>query len=717
MAFQVYDPAKAALQQRRRSLGLSLVILAVLLAAQAFVLRAWIAADTRPPSWDQSVHLEIALDYKEALARGDWSALWHPVPKPGMPAFPPLYHLALQPAMGSAHPAHAALWVNFAYLAALAFCLFGLIFEFRSDVCAALAAAAFVLAPGVQDLLLNALVDLPVIACSTAAYWAFVRSDEFSEWLPSLAFAVLFSIGMLHKWSFFAYMLPAGWVWLHALAKPRSRVQACVTAVVAAVLTAPWYLANWPLLLPRLFQASSDFAVPFWHGTEMLHYFMGSVESLGPALWFIGWLGVFVAQYNRRAFQGWVILAWIASAYVFWTIVPNRQMRFLMPAFPALAAAACGDNTPGVLWVLVALQLAGAVNFYRGWIGPISLHTPLGGITLAPNHPPASQDWAVDRILAEASRRADPASPVANLTLIANAPYFNGPTFTWRARALGLSRVHVRGVNARLCELSQFVVLKKGELGPASVIGGLKKAADLVESPDSWFQRGYEKAAEWPLPDGSAAVLYQRAAPKKAPMPERRLQREQYESGGVTALRFSVDLGAWDPAAGDYPSASLSASEVTLRGLKIEDVRMRFQDLLLVPVEPLSGIAWDDVRLLKLGKLSVVSAKVSADSLKAFLEKRVRGLKLSQVKLDGTVTLAGNFRGFPIGAELAVEPRRDRQVLALRLVSLSLGPNPLPTGAINRIKELTIPLSANPETPFAIDLPGVTIKDGWLSVP
>ena len=54
--------------------------------------------------------------------------------------------------------------------------------------------------------------------------------------------------------------------------------------------------------------------------------------------------------------------------------------------------------------------------------------------------------------------------------------------------------------------------------------------------------------------------------------------------------------------------------------------------------------------------------------------------------------------------------------LRLRLVSLKLGPNPLPLGAINRIKELTIPLTANPETPFEIELGAVQLRGDALTI-
>ena len=53
-----------------RVLALSLVGLAVFLAWEALALRSYIRVESRPPAWDQAVHLEIALDYRNAIAAG-----------------------------------------------------------------------------------------------------------------------------------------------------------------------------------------------------------------------------------------------------------------------------------------------------------------------------------------------------------------------------------------------------------------------------------------------------------------------------------------------------------------------------------------------------------------------------------------------------------------------------------------------------------------------
>lgn len=131
------------LRPSRKTLVLSLLGLAAFLAVEALLLRHYITVDKRPPSWDQSTHMEIALDYREALGAGRWGDMWFLAPKPGMPPFPPAYHLLLRTAFASSDPAHAALWVNWFYMAILAFSLFGIAWRFLPDSRALAATLAF----------------------------------------------------------------------------------------------------------------------------------------------------------------------------------------------------------------------------------------------------------------------------------------------------------------------------------------------------------------------------------------------------------------------------------------------------------------------------------------------------------------------------------------------------------------------------------------------
>jgi hypothetical protein len=715
--YPTFDSPEGYSARQGKRLALSLVALTVFLAWQGVMLRRFITRDTRPPSWDQAIHLEIGLDYKEALSKGDFSAAWNLAPKPGMPPFPPLYHLALTQFVGGPDPAHSALWVNWIYLCILCVSLFGLIYQFRPDTLAVAGAVGFCSAPAIQELLTTQLIDLSVISWSAAAYWALVACDDFKKWRPSLAFGALYAVGMLHKWSFFSYMIPAYIVAIKALGDTRTAWRVCGAAALSLALFGPWYATHAAIMIPRLFEASSDFAIPVWKGGAFLTYLLTSIDGLGPVFWLFAWIGLLVPHYFDNEDKGWIVWTSVLLSYVFWTIVPNRQLRFLLPGLPGLAVAFCGAWPNPMIWTITGLQLFFALNFSLGWLPTFNIPLPMTSTRLFPTGLPRKEDWKIGEILREAEKHMEPGEKFANLTLVANHPYFNGPTMTWVRKQLGLTRVNVRGVNKRLCEFSQFVVLKDNNLGPESVIGGLPEAAKTISDSKGWFQGAYDKLAQFDLPDASKAILYGRRRMAFPPFKSKGTSFAFYESGQFTAQDFKADLGAWDAARGVYPLAKVSVAEGQVRGLRVVNAAIEFEDVLLVPAGDVSKSEWDEVRFLKLKTLRVKSASVLAADVRSFIESRVKGLTLEALDLDGTVKARGSFKGFPISAEASLEIKDNPKRLEIKIVDAQVGSTSAPADLLlGGRRQITVPFEPSYDLPFSIDVQSLSLKGGKLSV-
>jgi hypothetical protein len=704
----------------RKTLVLSVLGLAVFLAFEAVLMRHFVRIDTRPPSWDQSVHLEIALDYRQALNAGRWSDFWFLAPKPGMPPFPPAYHLLLRGAYASADPAHAALWYNWFYLALLAVSLFGIAWGFLPDGRALAAALLFCAAPGVQELYTTQLVDLAVVAWTAAAYWALLASEGFDRWAPSLAFGALFAVGMLHKWSFFSYFIPAYLIAGRALSDRHSRPKVLAAAALSIALFAPWYASHAALLPSRLVQASADNALPFWKGGAWFVYLRDSAGPLGPVLWALGFIGILSPQYLRRRESSWVLAYWVVFSYVFWTLVPNRQIRFLLPGLVPLGMALTATWPPSVAWSAVAFQLVVMINFFFGWIPTFSIPIPFVPLPLFASAPPAAEDWRVDEILRRIDAERDASRPLTNVTLVANDVFFNPTTFHWDQRRLGLSGIAMRGVNHRLSELSEFVIVKDGRLGPDGVIGGLPEAVERIRDKDGWFQEAYAEDARWPLPDKSTAVLFRLRRAVLPPWRKRDLAFNDVSIGDDRAESLRFAFHDWTPERLSWRTTDFSAAFVKVRGLKVTDVSARLDGFSFAVPGGNAGLTTfspEDVRVTRLDRVTVLGLTVTAEDLKAFLAARIPGLELDSVTLDGAVRASGRYKGRQVA--LAVLPELDRaaRVLRVRVLSAAYMGTPLPLALFKPIKELTISLDPNPETPFAIDVPGITLKNGRLTVP
>jgi|CXWL01.1.fsa_nt_gi hypothetical protein len=712
----VYAPPSSA--ARRKALILGLMGLIAFLGAEAILLRSFTRVDTRPPAWDQSIHMEIALDYRQALKAGRPADAWYLAPKPGMPPFPPLYHLLLMRTYDSLNPAHAALWVNWMYLVLLSVSIFGLAWYFRPDSTALAATMMFVASPGIQDLLTTQLVDLPLIALAAAAYWALIASEGFTVWIPSLLFGVLHAAGMLHKWSFFSYMLPAYWVAFMALADRRSAMAMSAAAALSVALTFPWYSAHLALLPSRLVQASADFAVPVWTPGAWAVYFKQASDALGPIFWVLGSIALLAPQFPRRGHQGWILIAWVAFSYVFWTIVPNRQLRFLFPGLVPLGIAFCSTWPKVASWSVTVLQLFSMFNYYAGWIGPVAVNAPFYRLEFFYNRPPKAEEWKTEEILRAVESLRDPARPLTNVTLVANDEYFNAPTFHWTQRRLGLEHVRMRGVNRRLSELSEFVLLKDPKIGPPGVISGLPEAAAVIRDKSSWFNTAYEEVANWPLPDGSTATLFRQRRGLKKPVNGKGLFYQVFNAGKVELTGLKAQFGPWDEKRSTYKNVTVSAKQADIRGLITAGPELELEGVGFVPLyTDADRTNWSDLRVLRLERLKVKSLDIGAEELMIFIPQRVKGLTVTDIVLEKTVRIAGTYKGKSVAAEASIDLLDSPRRLKIDILSASIAGVSLPLSLFREIKELSVPLYPNPETPFDIDLPSLTIKNGRLTVP
>ncbi|MEK7657523.1 MAG: glycosyltransferase family 39 protein [Elusimicrobiota bacterium] len=691
----------------------SLLVLAGLLAFHAFQLRDFNRRETRPPAWDQSIQLETAIDLRAALSRGDYpGALLANAPKPGMPPFPPLYGLSLLP-FGGGVDARLALWSNWLHLALLCLALWGLGRRVGGQWVGVAAAAIFSCVPEVRSLLRDQLVDLALTAWVAAAYWALMSSEGFRRRAPSLIFGALFAASMLAKWSAFSYFFPALFFFGGALRDPKRRGNVLGAVVVSVILCGPWYLSQLAILLPRLVEASADQATAVWRGTAALSYFRQMGTGLEFPLWALGIASLFLPGGRGDAQDRRLLKVWTISSFIFWTIVPNRQLRYLLPGLPPLALL-CAAWRPGVLtWVLCAYQLVSAANSTQGWISRVSIG-PLPS-ALFISDAPRAEDWKLADILREADARRDRSAPFSNLTLVANHPQFNPTNLHWTRLCLGLETLRVRGVNRRICEFSEFLAVKTLSLGPASVVNQLPGVQALVLDPAGWFQRGYKEVRRFPLPDGSEAVLFQRKAPAKAPFPVPTFRFPAYTEGNFSADDLRVDFGAYDPRRGVYPKVRIRAKTVRIRGLAVAAPDILMEDLSLVPTQQAAGL--QDVRFLGMKRLSLASGSVNEKALAAFLEDRVNGLKEVSVSFsEGEAAAFGRLRGVRVAARVALALAEDRGSLTITAKGLKIAGVPIPLGLLGRRASFTRDFRPDAELPFEIAVPSITLSDGYLTI-
>ena len=242
--------------------------------------------------------------------------------------------------------------------------------------------------------------------------------------------------------------------------------------------------------------------VPFWKGGAFFYYFSWLPAQLGWPLLALAGFGAWRFRRDRR--QGMrLVLLWALSSYVFWALIPNRQMRFLMPGLSGLAVVAAAACPQPLIWIAAAVSL-----FSASHAGPLDR--------------PIREDWKIPEVLRAVEASAAGGPSLTAVSVIVNDERFNKLNMIWYADTLGYSEMQFRGVHDIPWELSAFVIWKTGRLGPAAVVADFSMAQSEMQTPGGWFARGFEERGRWPLPDGTDAVLYGRRRLAAPPFHARR---------------------------------------------------------------------------------------------------------------------------------------------------------------------------------------------------
>jgi hypothetical protein len=711
---------------KRWALPGSLACMALLLAFYAFDLASWNGRQRRPPAWDDAVELRAAMDSRDALRSGDLGRLWRGEPRPGKAPLPPLYSLSLAPFGGGRDPG-LALWANYLYFALLLLSVWGAGRTFANSWRALAGAVLFCAMPETLSLLRSPTTDLALAAWVAAAYWALFESDGFRLGVPSALFALAAAAAGLTKWSAPAFFLPALALLVKAVPERPALRNALAAFAAAALPLAAWLLPELSRLLPRLAD-SAGAGPPVWEGLSALHYLMQMAEGMDFPLFVAGMLSLAVPTVRRGEDQRGLLMAWFIFSYLFWSLIPNRQLRFLLPGLAPLAIL-CGSGMPRyLLGALCAFQMVTAANYSRGFLPEISFQAglPIGFFS---RWIPAAEDWKTSEMLSAAGAARDGTRPFSEITLCAEHPFLNRDTLDWELRRMGLRTLSLRGAGPRVCDLSEFLLIKTGSLGPEDLSRGLLPVQLLVFDPGEWFLSGWREIRRWSLPDGSDAVLFQQKRLAKPPLTEGKAHFDYYEESGVAAKDLDVDFGAFDAAAGVYPLVRVRACELSLKGLRVSPFSLELEGLSLVPVESRRPASPDDVRagrfrgrlddfrLLRLSRARVVSFSAGQESLSVWACALMPWLKGPVVNLSpGRVFVAGELLGGRAAAAFRPSISGDGGSFELLLESASWAGVPIPPFLFGPERFQRWSLGPVPGRPLAIAFDEWSLADGRLAL-
>ena len=365
----------------------------------------WVLLDTRPPSWDPAAHLRIAFGYWNVFASGTdrfWLDLLNVEP-----FYPPFYHLTLLPVFAwLGISTDNAVVLNSIYLAVIILSTYGIGNRLYGKNTGLLAAFLISCYPFLAYSSRQNLMGTVLTAAVTLSYYLFLRSENLNNRKFSFWFSCSFAIGLMVKWTFFIYLLPAVVIglfksesWnlgkiarqavyylamicatmllpfvLFVLAEGQGIVLALEFALVfwlvryfswagispgkiiniltltfiSLLLCFPWYAHN----LAKMARGMSKFGFPDdvlkgameWPLSIWGYYLEIAGRQMGLPLFILFVVAFVVFLSNRKKFN-WVLFGWIVLPFLAFTFINNKGVRYTMPCLPAIALVSA-------LWIM-----------------------------------------------------------------------------------------------------------------------------------------------------------------------------------------------------------------------------------------------------------------------------------------------------------------------------------------------------------------------------
>jgi hypothetical protein len=644
------------------------VIVAGLVVAVAAV---WIVIDRTPPEWDHANHLERSVHCAADLDRHDWRTIlarssFYP------PLVPCLAGTIYRWWPSDVAAAQTAVW---AFLVLGMAGTYGLGRRFGGPAAGAMAAVLFGTAPFTAFSMLRFQLDLPLAAMVAVFLLALLAAADFRHSRWAILSGVLFGLGMLTKPTFALYAFPAVALAVGRIRRRRALMNALVGALVAIILSLPWY---GPRLLGlsgqigrRSFEqaAESGHAAP-WSIAALSFYPTWLIPQFGVIATILLCVGAVAALRRRQPFLLVALLIPFAVAEV----IQNKNLRYTLPLLPAAAALgglgfASLPERPRLL-AAVGTGILAAVQIVATAAGWPAVTLPGLGVPLVLASPPRTQTWGQREILEAVARhhQATGADP-ARISVVPNHAYFSVSNFRYYALRDGHAMEFMRAWDGEPVGV-EYMILKDGDVGPEwTAVKPRRIEARLASDPN--FARVFPVLMTLPLPDSSRATVRVRQIGRDLEVEPGALAaaieaafRRALPAFARDVEALSVSLVHDDTILGGHVGrAEITATTATIgelerrsSALRVHDLRLVLDDVLVNPWAAHAG----RLELLDIGRVRIAEATIQARDLQAFLGEQPR-TRTTRVTLgDGFADLGIEQRGPDVSARVRVMPAPDR---------------------------------------------------------
>ena len=525
----------------------------------------WMLLDIRPPNYDQGLHLFRTFNYWEALSSGseDW---WQDMLNVE-PFYPPFYHLSLIPlTLIFGFTLDTGVIGNSFYMVVMTLSTYGIgkiLYTRNAGLIAAFLVSSY---PLIVSMSREYLISIMLTAMTTLAYYLFLKSENFEDKKYSLWFSFIFAVGLMVKWTFFIYVLPAvlAGLWEKKIdLKDRTIQFTYYIGMIAALLIVPFFiliigvqrwipltlefLLIWALVkhfpktslsaqktLNLIFLSCISVLICFpWYAHNLINILIGvskfafpSSVLKGSMAWDLGiWafyleviarqmgyplMAIFVITLFLYIFKkdrfNWILFAWAILPIIVFTFVNNKGARYTMPSLPAMALI--------IAAVLTQVKNISLRKFLYSITGITTLLTILynGFIPkpvflpyLGQANLPITQLWPINAMLDDIIEEAKPEKREQLIVrTLANYDFFQRGAFRDFAVLRGLPII-MKGVKRNVGEMTDFFITRSGDFSSQSS-NAIKSKNLLTKEPA--LTKTFKLFRSYPLPDGNMGLQY-----------------------------------------------------------------------------------------------------------------------------------------------------------------------------------------------------------------
>lgn len=445
------------------------ILLILLLLFIAITNWVWLTLDTQPPWWDQADYLRTSLQYAHRLQKLDFSGFFSDLIFLNRTR-PPLVMLLTTPVyFFNFRNEDLAVMINILFMGITFLVIFKLCKEYLDPRIALLSCFLLSMYPAIYGNLRTYLMDIGLMAIVSVSIYLLLKCDGFRNLKYSLLLGLSLGLGMLTKHSYVIFIAGplVGIIWISGripsihkekneistLSKSRLNLLYCL--IVGLGLTLSWYLPNFKQALGLILYNNS----PRWARVFLPSYLI-NVKSfltfLPRAMTSYGITSFFMLLFlcssllffkDRRPHPvKKVLIWWIVLPFLVVTFYLNKQSRFLIPFFPALAIITAYGvyriKNRGTRAALIGLiVVVGLFQFFFISFGPTlasskSPHKVIGNrmvlFEIRQWQRPKREKWRLDDVLASLKKDAErEGQKQAIVVLLSDTEIYNANTLNY----------------------------------------------------------------------------------------------------------------------------------------------------------------------------------------------------------------------------------------------------------------------------------------------